>query len=231
VKRHLLLYGLGKLVKLFSPKAIRLFLVASAVGVSIGSLVHYNARASESALEAFPSLSAAKSLFLKEESDDDVHRFSMERVGPQSSYAVFNVSVVEQGGETKAFLQVQKAHQNEAVRLYEKELDPESFAQFWQALRQLEVAQLTNLSPYSENLDEVSGSVSQSQSALNPEAVQRVKRVPSSMTYRFQFQDGVHDYPTSFEVYAPDFIKDARYSKLCNLTERFVQETFGEAVK
>ncbi len=138
-----------------------------------------------------------------------------------SSYSVFNVSIVNQGGEAKAFLQVQKASEDAAVRQYERNLDAESFAKFWQVLRELEVAQLTDLSPYSENLDQRSvGSIS---AALVPKA-------PHSLTYRFQFQDGIHDYPNSFEVYAPDSLKDVRYQKLRDLTDTFVQDTFGEVV-
>jgi hypothetical protein len=218
---------MGKLTKLFSPKAIRLFFVASLLGLmTMGGLLRYSARASEEVSEgvlggALPTLSAAKSLLFGEITADELYKFSMEQVGRQSGYVVFNVSVVEQGGEAKAFLQVQKTHHDGAVKQYEKNLDAESFAKFWQALRELEVAQLSDLSPYSENLNQLSrGSLS---SAAIP-------KVPHSATYRFQFQDGVYDYPNSFEVYAPDLLKDLRYQKLRDLTNSFVQETFSEVL-
>jgi hypothetical protein len=202
---------LGKLIKLFSHKATRLCLVASALGLTVVGLLRYNATASDSL-----TLSAAKALFFGEKAKDELYAFSMEQVGTQSSYTVFKVSVVKQGVEAKAFLQVQKANHDVAVRQYEKNLDPESFAKFWQALRELEAAQLTNLSPYTENLDPLSES--------------STTRVPASMTYRFIFQDGVHDYPNSFEVYAPDSLKDTRYRQLRDVTAYFAQETFGQSV-
>jgi hypothetical protein len=199
------------LIKLLSHKAIRLCLVASALGLTVVGLLRYNATASDSL-----TLSGAKALLFGDKAEDELYTFSMEQVGTQSSYSVFKVSVVKQGVEAKAFLQVQKAGRDVAVRQYEKKLDPESFAKFWQALRELEAAQLTNLSPYTENLDQLSeGSAT---------------RVPASMAYHFNFQDGVHDYPNSFEVYAPDSLKDTRYRQLRDVTAYFAQETFGRSV-
>ncbi len=207
------------MMKPFSPKVIRLLVVASALGLMVGGSVRYSARASEIDLEGLPTLLEAKSLLFGEATTDELYQFSMEYVGGRSSYRVFNVRVVEQGGVAKAFLQVQKTSQDAEVRQFEKAVDPASFAAFWQALRELEVAQLTDLSPYSEHLDQ-----------MDEDSVNRdlSKKVPPSLTYRFQFQDGVHDYPNSFEVYAPGSLEDVRYQALKDLTERFVQETFGE---
>ncbi|MEM6451697.1 MAG: hypothetical protein AAF703_15425 [Cyanobacteria bacterium P01_D01_bin.105] len=177
---------------------------------------------------------------------DGLYRFSMEIVGVSSAYKVFSLEVVARGASAnanhkssteiginaQAILTVQKKDGG-PVREYTKTLDAASFGPFWQDLRRLEVAQLINLSPQTEmfSLQWNSSDSDKYARQIQPKvtAYSEPKAEPSS-TYRFTFQDGLYDYPNSFEVYAPDALEDARYRDLRDLTHYFTEETFAEEI-
>lgn len=208
-----------------SSKVVGLFLVASALGITVVGLARYNAKASE----ATPGITALASTTSKSKQINELYRFSMEMNNVQSRYRVFSFEIVSQNGKSKAVLSLQKRAGDSAVKTYRKDIDEETFVAFWQALRELEVAQLTNLSPYTENLSQTEP---QTKSPTENESLYRSPgTLKSAGTYRFQFQDGLYDYPNSFEVYAPEAISDARYKALQGLTMLFVEEAFEEALE
>ncbi len=186
-------------------------------------LARYNAKASEALL----GLSVLDSAVAKNEQISQQYKFSMEMTNLASRYRAFSFEVVSQNSKTKAVLSVQRRNGEAAVETYGKDIDEETFVAFWQALRELEVAQLTNLSPYTENL--ALQHESQKEDAINrPPSNVVPNTVKSAATYRFQFQDGRYDYPNSFEVYAPEAIADARYKALQDVATLFVENAFAE---
>lgn len=206
---------MDKLIKHSFFKAFGLLLVTSSLGVAVVGFARYNAKASE----VLPKLSIPRSITAKKSEAERLHLFSMEIVGGQSHYDIFETELVDRGGEIKAILRIQKSGQDTEAREYEKVIEEETFVTFWKALRDLEVAQLTNLSPSTENIGE---------DVATP--VFRTTRTTASATYGFKFQDGLYDYPNSFKVYAPDELQDTRYRKLRDLTEAFVSDIFDEVV-
>jgi hypothetical protein len=223
-----------KLIKASSSKTIGVFMLASALGIAVIGLARYSATASE----LMPRRSMAQIIFGLTPAHQELYKFSMAvsdvQIAKQSSpspYQPFLLEVVSHNGETKAILQLQKSGQDPTPRRYEKNLDPETFAQFLQALRQLEVGQLTDLSPYSEvaigQLSTPSTSAQPNPQANSQANSQASTQPATTETYHFTFQDGLKDYPNSFEVYAPEALEDTRYKALRDLTIRFALTHFG----
>ncbi|MEL6158993.1 MAG: hypothetical protein AAFQ40_01285 [Cyanobacteria bacterium J06623_5] len=195
-------------------KSLGLFVVALSLGLTVFGPEGYSAIASE-VLPKF-SLSAEAD---GEKAVPRVHQFSMSVVGGRSTtealtkYKIFETTLTDQDGEIKATLRLQATGQNQPIKEFESAVSEAQFVALWQQIRDLEVAQLTDVSPYTENLDE------------GP--VRLVERNISSATYGFHFKDGVYDYPNSFEVYAPEHLEDSRYQSLKMLSLSFAQEIFG----
>jgi len=209
---------MDKLIKPSFFKAVGIFTVASAVGIAVV------AKAADVLPSFSISLSEPRKAFVDELSQEafdqanpsQVRLFSMEVLNDASLAENFEISLVERGGEIKATLLTKPINLDDDVKTYETTVAAMTFAEFWVRLRELEVGQLTNLSPSTENMG-------------------RSKRIPSvrvkdSSSYRFKFQDGLEDYPNSFDVYAPEALQDARYRQLRDLTEAFVLETFGDDI-
>lgn len=241
------------MIKPTSSNATGLFFVAAAIGLGLVSLLRYSADASASFAATLPEASniEASSLrisstktgasgelqedFMSALEPDGRYRFSMDIVGASSSYAVFSLDVVAQGTDAEVTLRVQKKRGG-PIKEYEKSLNEESFRPFWHSLRMLEVAQLTNLSPQTESfalsLDNPDSKRSDFDSwkqtgTVLAQPTVNVPKLELATTYRFTFQDGIYDYPNSFEVYAPDALVDTRYQHLKDLAHRFAEETFG----
>lgn len=205
---------------LFAKPAVKagsLLVLAFAAGITVFGLIRYSAKASE----LLPGISAARAFLSQSDRTDELYQFSMERVGTRLEYQLYEVEVVHAAGVAKIRLQLQKPGKGAAVKTYEQVVSETRFIEFWQALRKLETAQLTNLSPSTENLGQTSR-----------QTASRTKRAPvTAETYRFKFQDGLEDYPNSFEVYAPEALEDSRYRQIRDLTEGFVKKTFGDSIE
>ncbi|MFK8186490.1 MAG: hypothetical protein AB8B99_24190 [Phormidesmis sp.] len=236
---------LKRVIKPNSPKAIGLFLTTAAVGLGLVSLLRYNAKAESLAVldidaSKTESSAALNQDFMSAIDPDGIYRFSMDIVGGSSEYSVFSLEVVARGLDAQATLKVQDKTGG-SVEVYEQVLDEEKLRIFWRNLRSLEVAQLTNLSPQTEifalTLDELDSKYSDVEAAVQLKLAQSQAAAPnapkntSSAIYRFTFQDGLYDYPNSFEVYAPNALQDARYRNLKDLAHRFADETFGKSKK
>ncbi|MEM9087371.1 MAG: hypothetical protein AAGC93_01380 [Cyanobacteria bacterium P01_F01_bin.53] len=204
---------MGRLININKPlsKAIGLLLVTASVGSIAIALDHYKAQASDT----LPDLSITRTLMRREPKADRLHVFSMEIFGGRSRYEVFEAELTDRGGEIKATLRVKKTGQDTVVREYTETVTEASFELLWYKLLALDIAQLTDLSPATENIGEET-------------SVKPARPTVASATYGFKFQNGLHDYPNSFEVYAPDALEDKRYSKLRDVATEFVIETFGE---
>ena len=203
---------MGRLINKPLSKAIGLLLVTASVGSIAVALDHYKAQASDT----LPDLSITRTLMRREPKADRLHVFSMEIFGGKSRYEIFEAELTDRGGDIKATLRVKKTGQDIIVREYTETVSETSFERLWSELRALDVEQLTDLSPSTENIGE--------ETTSSP-----VRLAEASATYGFKFQDGLHDYPNSFEVYAPEALEDTRYRKLRDLANDFVIETFGEA--
>ncbi|MEL6901333.1 MAG: hypothetical protein AAFP07_10310 [Cyanobacteria bacterium J06606_4] len=196
-------------------KSLGLFSVALSLGLTVFGPEGYSAIASE----VLPKFS------LSAEADADksvprVHQFGMSVVGGRSTtealtkYKIFETTLIDQDGQIKATLRLQAVGQNQPIKEFETTVSEARFVALWQQIRDLETAQLTNISPYTENLEE------------GP--IRIVERNISSATYGFHFKDGVYDYPNSFEVYAPEHLEDDRYQNLKMLSLSFAQEVFAD---
>ena len=226
--------SLRLLIKPKSSKTIGLFLTAAAVIFSLASVLRYSAKASEfltASSEAMALVKTVEKDVLNEIAPDSVYRFSMSVVGAASAYDLFELEIVADGLAATAILRSQL--RNDSLQTYEQMLDEGAFITFWKSLRSLETAQLSDLSPHTEAfLLSLNKSGVVNYAAL--EAKQTAMREQSSeaamaIAYRFTFQDGLHDYPNSFEVYAPDALEDSRYLQLKNLAVQFAKETFDLA--
>lgn len=219
-------------------KAVGLSLTIAAVGLGLFSVLRYSAKASEFLGISAESV-AVEDSFMSAIEDDGLYRLSMNVVGAASEYEIFEVEIAARGLDAQATLRI-KARAGE-LQEYEKALDEATFRQFWRSVRELEVAQLSDLSPHTEafarRIDAEANkryqtgdkARSETEDALSQQAYD-VPKVESSATYRFTFQDGLYDYPNSFEVYAPDALEDARYRDLRDVTKQFVDEVFGTSV-
>lgn len=199
-------------------KVVGIFIVTSAVGVVVVA----------KAANVLPMFSMPRQVFANELSKElsdktnpnQLRAFSMEVLNDASRAENFEISLVERGRDIKATLLIKPVTQDGAVKEYETTVSAVAFAEFWVQLRELEVEQLTNLSPSTESIGKSKGS-STGLSAV---------RTKDSSSYRFKFQDGLEDYPNSFDVYAPKELKDTRYRQLRDLTEAFVLESFGDDI-
>lgn len=203
-----------KLFKHPTAKAVGLLLGASVLAIGVAGIGRYSAFASE----LLPNLPIPRSVFAKSDSDNQLYHFSVEVVGSQISrsaaarYKVFEMELISQSGETTATLRLQGPEEGAELKTYRQPVDDEQFTYLWKQLRELEAEQLTDLSPYTERLGEA----------------RPAKRVSGSATYRFKFQDGLHDYPNSFEVYAPEHLEDRRYEALTRLAMAFTADVFEQ---
>lgn len=204
---------------------VALFALAAVVGTAIASREGYGAAASE-LLPNFSSLAASSTAsFITSDNDTQQPRlrhFGMSLVNGRSAepmlsdYQLFELAVMAEGNSVKATLGLQKLGNNQPVKRYERTISEKQFAELWPQLQALEVAQLTNLSPYTEDLE-------------NTTRLLR-DRTNTSDTYSFYFKDGVYDYPNSFEVYAPESLKDTRYQDLKLVSLGFTEATFGDVL-
>ena len=149
-----------------------------------------------------------------------VHHFSMTIIGGRSTipamsgYQRVEAEIVAKDAEPKVILRLQEIGRNQPIHEFERDVSEAYFSNIWQQLRELEVAQLTDLSPFTEH--------------INDETNPRPKFSDTSATYRFHFKDGVYDYPNSFEVHAPEHLEDKRYQQLSALTYLVLADSFGE---
>lgn len=209
---------MDKFIKPSFFKAVGIFIVTSAVGIAVVA----------KAADVLPAFSVSRKGFVdelsKELSDptnpNQLRLFSMEVLNDASRTENFEVSIVERGRDIKATLRIKPATPGAEVKAYETTVTAVAFAEFWMRLRELEVEQLTNLSPSTENI------------GVNNDRSKRFSsvRTRDSSSYRFKFQDGLEDYPNSFDVYSLEALQDTRYRKLRDLTEAFVIELFGADV-
>lgn len=197
-------------------KTAGLLALASAFGFAVVGVTRYNAKASE----ILPRLSIAN-LTNRKADANQLRIFSVEIYGGQSRYEIFEAEFVDRGGDVSAVLTVKKAGRDERVETYEKTVDDASFEKLWLSLRSLEVAQLTDLSPSTESIGEKSEPFFQGSGA---------SRMVASASYGFKFQDGLRDYPNSFEVYAPERLQDRRYQALRDLSVAFIEDVFDYSV-
>lgn len=215
------------LIKPKSSKTIGLFLTAAAVVFSLVSVLRYNAKASEFLTEPVESRSLEES-FMSAIEPDGLYQFSMSVVGVSFEYEVFELELVARGLDAKAVLRLKE--RNGLLQEYERSIDEAAFRPFWRSLRSLEVAQLSDLSPHTEafilSLDSAGEKNYTASEVKQTATYYEAPDVVPSATYRFVFQDGLYDYPNSFEVYAPGALEDTRYYKLRDLAIRFAEETF-----
>ncbi|MEO0768732.1 MAG: hypothetical protein AAFY72_04755 [Cyanobacteria bacterium J06649_4] len=208
-------------------KAILCFVIASVLGLLVVGFESYSALATPEqkklAAGMLPKISlGADSEETVEDKATRLHQFGMTLSSGRSTtpilskYQTFETTLDVQGTTLTATLRVQNLGKEQPVKVYEREVSEAQFTAMWQALRDLETAQLTNLSPYTENLEEAPNRLT--------------TRFESSATYSFYFKDGVYDYPNSFEVYAPEVLKDGRYESLKVLSLEFAQEVFPDVL-
>ena len=201
-----------KLLKHPAAKAAGLLLGTAVLALGVTGIDRYSAFASE----VLPNFPIPKSVFAKSDENDQRYHFSMEVVGNRASrsavaaYKVFEMDLTSQSGETVAMLRLQGREEGDDLKTYQKSVSDEQFVRLWRLLRELDAEQLTDLSPYTERLGEA----------------EATKRVSGAATYRFKFQDGLYDYPNSFEVYAPEHLEDDRYDALARLAMTFTVEVF-----
>ncbi len=210
-------------------KVIGIAVLAMVAGLSALGLERYGAIASE-VLPAF-NLSAkdfsakdlsAESLSTEVERDASVmphvHHFAMAVVGGRSTlpelaqYQLVEMELLAKGGEPSVVLRLQRTGREQPVQEYERAVSEAYFSDVWRRLQDLEVAQLTNLSPYTEQIT----------------TYKTVSRRLVSATYRFQFKDGLYDYPNSFEVHAPEQLEDTRYRDVRDLSFVVLSQNFGD---
>lgn len=201
-----------KFIRLSFFKAVGVFIVTSAVGIAVVA----------KAADVLAPFSGPRKVFdngpskgLSDRTNpNQLRSFSMEVLNDASRSENFAFSLVERGGDITATLQIKSTNQSANSQAYETAVSAAEFVDFWVRLRELEVEQLTNLSPSTENIG-------------STHSLAKIKTTASSR-YRFKFQDGLEDYPNSFDVYAPEELQDTRYQALRELSEAFVLETFGE---
>lgn len=201
---------------------VALLALVAVVGTAIASRESYVATASE-LLPNFSSRTASPTASGNDtQQQPRLRHFSMSLVNRRSvepmlsDYQLFELAVMADGGSVKATLALQKVGDHQPVQRYERIIPEEQFVALWTQLQALEAAQLTNLSPYTEDLE-------------NTTRLLR-DRTNTSDTYSFYFKDGVYDYPNSFEVYAPESLKDTRYQNLKLVSLGFAEATFSDVL-
>lgn len=209
----------GKYLSHPAVKTAGILVIASAVGISVAG----PERSGAIAAEMLPKFSLNKVVAdTPTPAEQRVHHFSMSVVSGRSTipalapYQKVEVEIVAKGVEPLVILHLQKTGRHEPVQSHERAVSEVYFSEIWQRLRDLETAQLTDLSPYTENLDKADHLLSSFNTA--------------SATYRFQFKDGVYDYPNSFEVHAPEHLKDSRYQALRDLAFLVLDQSFGDVL-
>lgn len=186
-----------KTVSLAHPvfKASGILMTATVTGLSVIGPEKYGAIAAE-VRQNFSLSAEAQVPASQAEKEQRIHQFSMAVVGGRSNipelakYQRVEAEIVARGTKASVILRVQKIGRNQPIEEYERAISEAYFSQVWQDLRDLEIAQLTNLSPYTEDL----------MTAVNG----RTTFEENSSTYNFHFKDGIYDYPNSFEVHAPE---------------------------
>ncbi|MGD1865153.1 MAG: hypothetical protein ACFB0D_11415 [Phormidesmis sp.] len=202
-------------------KATGIVVVSGVVGLSVLGLERYSAIASE----VLPRFNLSAAAEVEASPVQRVHHFAMTIVGGRSTipglaqYQLVEMELLAKGAEPSVVLRLQKNGRNQPVQEYERAVSEAYFSQIWQNLRDLEIAQLTDLSPYTEKVM-TSKPVSSSLTAA-PKA---------SATYRFQFKDGLYDYPNSFEVHAPEQLEDFRYEGVRDLGFSVLADSFSDVL-
>lgn len=198
--------------------------VMAIVGLGVAGLKQYGAIAAEVrqnlGLTALADSVAQVALPPHEEPRD--YRFSMALVGGRvnipelARYQRVEVEMVAKGSRSSVSLLLQKAGRNQPLQTFERVVSADYFTQVWQALRDEEISQLTNLSPHTEDLGEWESRLSTFKA--------------SAATYSVYFKDGVYDYPNSFEVHAPEHLKDVRYQSVRDLGLQVIKQRFGDVI-
>lgn len=201
---------------------VALLALVAVVGTAIASRGGYGAAASE-LLPNFSSRTQSPTASGNDaQQQPRLRHFGMSLVNGRSAepmlsdYQLFELAIMADGSSVKATLALQKLGDDQPTQRYERTISEEQFMALWPRLQALEVAQLTNLSPYTEDLE-------------NATRLLR-DRTNESDTYSFYFKDGVYDYPNSFEVYAPESLKDTRYQDLKLVSLGFAAVTFGDVL-
>lgn len=203
--------------------ALKLSAVAAAA-ISVGIVVMGAERYSAIATDALPKLSSGTKVDtdLPTKILEQGQHVSMSIVGGHatlpalSQYQRVEVELFFRGSEPSAILRLQKSGRRQPMQEYSKALSKAEFAHVWQQLQTLEAAQLTDLSPYTEDLEK---------------AASRIAIAPTpSATYQFRFKDGVYDYPNSFEVHAPEQLSDRRYQAMRDVMFVAMAQQFGDVL-
>ena len=202
-------------------KIAGIIVVSSAVGLRVQGEERYSAFASE----VLPNFSLSNAAKAEASQVQRVHHFSMTIVGGRSTisslaqYQRVEMELSAKGAAPSVVLRLQKNGRDQPVQEYERAVSEDYFSHFRQNLRDLEIAQLTDLSPYSEQI-----------TTGKQVSLSLVSTPAASATYRFQFKDGLYDYPNSFEVHAPDQLEDTRYQGVRDLAFVVLTESFGDVL-
>lgn len=202
-------------------KAIGIIAVSLATGLSVLGVERYSAIAAE----MLPKLTLNTAADSEPTPVQRVHLFSMMVVGGRSTipalapYQLVEMELLAKDGEPSVVLRLQENGRNQPIQEYERAISEAYFSQSWQHLQDLEVAQLTDLSPYTEQV-----------MAAKQSSRRLVSAPIASATYRFQFKDGLYDYPNSFEVHGPEQLEDGRYMGVRNLAFTVLADSFGDVL-
>jgi len=214
-------------------KVVGIVAVSSALGLSVLGSERYSAifsgMGSAIASEVLPGFNLSAAAESEASSVQRVHQLSMSVVGGRSTipalaqYQRVEMELLAKGAEPSVMLRLQEKGRNQPIQEYERAVSEAYFSQVWQQLRDLETAQLTNLSPYTEQ-------ITANEFGNKSDSLSLVAKTTASATYRFQFKDGLHDYPNSFEVHAPEQLKDTRYKGVRDLAFTVLADSFGDVL-